>query len=109
MLDQQARAQRQFRTLFGEFDAILCPNAGTTAFPHSSVPMGERKLIVNGEEHSFGAQFGWVSIATYPGLPAASVPIGEDADGLPIGLQIIGGFHADQTVVALAGMIGKLG
>jgi amidase len=109
MLDQQARAQRQFRSLFEDFDAILCPNAGTTAFPHSSVPMGERKLIVNGEERGFGEQFGWVSIATYPGLPAASVPIGEDADGLPIGLQIIGGFHADQTVVELARLIGELG
>lgn len=109
MVDQQARARRQFRDLFGEFDAILCPNAGTTAFAHTPVPMAERKLIVNGEERAFGEQFGWVSIATYPGLPAASAPIGEDADGLPIGLQIIGDFHADQTVVALARMIGEPG
>lgn len=109
MTDQQARARRQFRRLFEDFDAILCPNAGTTAFPHSSVSMAERKLVVNGEERAFGEQFGWVSIATYPGLPAASVPIGEDADGLPIGLQIIGDFHADQTVLALARMIGELG
>jgi len=109
MVDQQARALRQFRALFTEFDAILCPNAGTTAFPHSFVPMQERKLVVNGEERGFGEQFGWVSIATYPGLPAASAPIGEDADGLPIGLQIIGDFHADHTVVELARLIGELG
>ena len=107
MCDQQARARRRYRALFEEFDAILCPNSGTTAFEHSQVPMGDRKLVVNGEERKFGAQFGWVSIATYPGLPAASAPIGKDADGLPVGLQIIGDVHADHSVVELARLIGE--
>jgi amidase len=109
MLDQQARARRQYRTLFEQFDAILCPNSGTTAFPHTNIPMRDRKLQINGEEREFGEQFGWVSIATYPGLPAVSAPIGEDADGLPIGLQIIGDFYADQSVVELARLISQLG
>ncbi len=109
MLDQQARARRHYRALFEEFDAILCPNAGTTAFPHTPVPMNDRKLIVNGEEQEFGKQFGWVSIATYPGLPAVSAPIGADSEGLPIGLQIITDFHADHTAVELGRLIGALG
>lgn len=109
MLDKQARARRRYRALFENFDAILCPNAGNTAFAHTPVPMADRKLPINGEEVEFGRQFGWVSIATYPGLPATSVPIGEDADGLPIGLQIIGNFHADHTIVELARLIGALG
>ncbi|MGP1352162.1 MAG: amidase family protein [Parasphingopyxis sp.] len=106
MLDKQARARRQYRALFEGFDAILCPNAGVTAFEHTPVPMRDRKLVINGEERDFGEQFGWVSIATYPGLPAISAPIGADADGLPIGLQIIGDIHADHTVVELARLIG---
>ncbi|MEM8697062.1 MAG: amidase family protein [Pseudomonadota bacterium] len=108
MLDQQARARRQYRALFEQFDAILCPVSGNTAFAHSSVPMIERKIPINGEDIEFGRQFGWVSIATYPGLPATSAPIGKDADGLPIGLQIVGDFHADHTVVELARLIGGL-
>ncbi|MCA1750044.1 MAG: amidase, partial [Sphingomonadales bacterium] len=104
-LDQQARASRQYRALFEEYDAILCPNSGTTAFEHTPVPMRERKLTVNGEQREFGEQFGWVSIATYPGLPAISMPIGEDAAGLPIGLQIVTAMHQDQSAVAIGKMI----
>lgn len=107
MVDQQARAGRQYRDLFEEYDAILCPNSGTTAFPHTDVPMNDRKLVINGEETEFGRQFGWVSIATYPGLPAVSMPIGEDADGLPIGLQIVTAKYREQEAVTLADLIGK--
>lgn len=43
---------------------------------------------------------------TYPfnmtGQPAASVPCGFTASGLPVGLQIVGARHADATVLAAA-------
>jgi aspartyl-tRNA(Asn)/glutamyl-tRNA(Gln) amidotransferase subunit A len=48
---------------------------------------------------------GWTAF-TYPfnmtGQPAATVPCGFDADGLPIGLQIVGRFHDDSTVLRAA-------
>jgi amidase len=109
MLDAQARAQRQWRTLFEEYDAVLAPVAGTTAFPHDPKGMEGRLLTINGEQVPFGAQFGWIGIATYPGLPAISAPVGEDADGLPIGLQIVGPMHGDHDVVEIARLIGELG
>jgi len=41
---------------------------------------------------------------TYPfnltGQPAASVPAGVTASGLPVGLQIVGRRHADRIVLA---------
>lgn len=107
MLDQQARATRQYRDLFEEFDAILCPVSGTTAFEHSSVPMGERKLTIDGEPVEFGRQFGWIGIATYPGLPAMSMPIGTDGEGLPIGLQIVGNRMEDQSIVEISQLIAE--
>jgi aspartyl-tRNA(Asn)/glutamyl-tRNA(Gln) amidotransferase subunit A len=36
------------------------------------------------------------------GYPAISVPCGFDADGLPVGLQIVGGFRQDALVLAAA-------
>jgi aspartyl-tRNA(Asn)/glutamyl-tRNA(Gln) amidotransferase subunit A len=36
------------------------------------------------------------------GQPAASVPCGFDRDGLPIGLQIVGRWHDDATVLRAA-------
>jgi aspartyl-tRNA(Asn)/glutamyl-tRNA(Gln) amidotransferase subunit A len=45
---------------------------------------------------------GW-SFFTYPfnltGQPAASLPCGFTSDGLPIGLQVVGGRHADALVL----------
>ncbi|NNC71821.1 MAG: amidase [Sphingomonadaceae bacterium] len=107
MLDQQARATRQYRDLFEEFDAILCPVSGTTAFEHTPVPMNDRKLTIDGEDVDFGRQFGWIGIATYPGLPAMSMPIGKDGEGLPIGLQIIGDRHQDHSVIEITRLIAE--
>jgi amidase len=70
--------------------------------------MEGRMLTIDGKDAPFAAQFGWIGIATYPGLPAISAPVGEDADGLPIGLQIIGDYHRDHTVIELARLIGQL-
>jgi aspartyl-tRNA(Asn)/glutamyl-tRNA(Gln) amidotransferase subunit A len=46
---------------------------------------------------------------TYPwnltGLPAASVPIGFTAAGLPVGVQIIGGAYAEPTILRAAAAI----
>jgi aspartyl-tRNA(Asn)/glutamyl-tRNA(Gln) amidotransferase subunit A len=43
---------------------------------------------------------------TYPfnltGQPAATVPCGFTAEGLPVGLQIVGRWHADTTVLRAA-------
>jgi amidase/aspartyl-tRNA(Asn)/glutamyl-tRNA(Gln) amidotransferase subunit A len=49
---------------------------------------------------------------TYPinctGHPAASVPAGFTADGLPIGLQIIGRRYADASVLTLAATVERI-
>ena len=39
------------------------------------------------------------------GLPATAAPIGRSEGGLPIGVQIIGGYLEDRTTIAFAGMI----
>lgn len=39
---------------------------------------------------------------TLAGLPVASVPVGFNAAGLPMGMQLIGRRHADLAVLRLA-------
>ncbi|HLZ63862.1 MAG TPA: amidase family protein, partial [Ktedonosporobacter sp.] len=40
---------------------------------------------------------------THAGLPAASLPAGRSAHGLPLGLQFVGGMMADESLVAWLG------
>ncbi|HVI97952.1 MAG TPA: amidase family protein [Sphingomonas sp.] len=102
LLDAQARNARAWARLFRDYDAVIAPAWGTTAFPHDDTPIAERRLDVDGEDTQFGLQLAWPGLATFPMLPATSVPVGKDADGLPIGLQVIGGANQDFTAIAVA-------
>lgn len=100
--DEQARLQRQWRCLFEQYDAVIAPAVGMTAFPHDDTPLVDRRLDIDGEDTQFFHQFVWPGLATFPMLPATSVPVGHDGDGLPIGVQVIADLYADHTAIAVA-------
>ena len=100
--DEQARLQRQWRRLFRQYDVVVAPTVGMTAFPHDDEPLATRGLDIDGERTTFFHQFAFPGLATFPMLPATSVPIGRDADGLPIGVQMIADLYADRTAIAAA-------
>ena len=100
--DEQARNQRQWRRLFERYDAVIAPSVGMTAFPHDATPLADRRLDIDGEDTQFFHQFAFPGLATFPMLPATSVPIGTDGDGLPIGVQVIADLYADHSAIAVA-------
>ena len=83
----------EFNKLFDECDFLICPTAPTPAF----------KL---GENTSDPLKMYLADAMTVPaslaGLPAISVPNGEDSDGLPVGVQIIGQQKDDAKLLAFA-------
>jgi amidase len=100
--DQQAHNRRAWAALFAHYDAVIAPTVGMTAFPHDDTPLAERRLTIDGVDTKFGAQFAFPGIATFPMLPATAVPIGTDADGLPIGVQVITDMWRDHDAIAIA-------
>jgi amidase len=84
---------------------MLCPPMPTPAFPHDHSPQFARKLDIDGTKMPYNDQSIWAGIATLSGLPATTMPNGHTESGLPIGVQIIGGFLEDRTTIAVAGMI----
>jgi amidase len=42
------------------------------------------------------------------GLPVASVPCGLDADGMPVGMQIVGRPQGEEAALALAGLVQRM-
>lgn len=109
LCDAQARIQRQFARFFAQFDAILCPVHGTTAFAHDDNPdMRARVLTIDGRETRYADQFAWISMATFAGLPSTSTPIGHASDGLPFNMQVIAANRRDHDGIALAGLLSAL-
>src|SRR5262245_13086504 len=86
----------EVRGFLERFDLLLTPTVAVPPFPAGQNPPRE----IAGDAVSV---LGWMPF-TYPfnltGQPAASVPVGFDEAGLPVGLQIVGRRHADRTVLA---------
>jgi amidase len=102
LLDDQARALRAWNRLFADYDAVIAPVIGITAFPHDDTPITERMIEIDGRPTRYGLQMAFPALAAYPGLPATAVPIGKDPDGLPIGAQVVADLWKDHQAIAVA-------
>ena len=100
----RTRLQQQCRALFAEVDVVLCPPMPVTAFAHDhSSPQYERRLEIDGTLYPYSdVGLAWAGLATSAGLPAAVVPIDRGDSPLPIGVQIVGPYLEDRTVLAFA-------
>jgi amidase len=79
---------------------ILAPVGATPAFEH-----GAQRVEVNGQSISVFRAFGYSQTFNVFGLPSVVVPAGRTAEGLPIGVQIVGRPFEEQTVLAAAAVI----
>jgi len=82
----RARGDIHFRRALSEVDCLLVPTTGVTAprIPYGALSGGCSDLGQVATVMKFTSQ------ANMLGLPAISVPVGKDKEGLPIGFQLIG-------------------
>ena len=103
--DERHRIRRVWAEFFRDFDVLLCPPTPTPAFLHDAKPFPQRTLTVNGRETPYGDQTFWSAYGGTTYLPAAVAPLGLTADGLPVGVQIIGPQYADLTCIRFARLV----
>lgn len=88
-----------FAAFMSDYDVLASPTVATAAFP-----LGQFTPSWQGGKTLREQLLGWV--LTYPfnmlTIPAISVPAGFTSDGLPVGLQLAAGLHADATVLRAA-------
>ena len=95
---QQVQTTARMAELFEMIDVILTP---TMAVPPPAVePWSGTGLLRDGLRMSRNYPF--TSLWNFVGLPAASVPAGLTASGLPVGGQLLGGPGSEAALVALS-------
>ncbi len=104
---QRARLRQTWKSFFQDWDLVLCPQSATTAFPHDHSPLAGRKLEINGEERPYFEQLFWAGLITVSYLPSTVFPTGPAEDGLPVGLQAVGGEFQDATCIEFARLIAE--
>lgn len=100
----RARIREAVREAFGDVDVLLLPTTPITA-----PIIGARRVQWHGGEQEpvDGALVRLTAPFNLAGVPALSVPFGED-DGLPIGVQVVGRWNDEARVLAVGRLIEAL-
>lgn len=95
-------AEQVMPEYWGRYDILAMPTISVAPFPKDFALGPESVSGTPIDPHT-----GWIS--TWPfnlsGNPAISVPCGWTDDGLPIGLQLVGRRHDDDTVLHVAAVL----
>jgi aspartyl-tRNA(Asn)/glutamyl-tRNA(Gln) amidotransferase subunit A len=97
IVESVRRLRRDVALLFERVDVIALPSAAALPWPKADAyppvidgrPVGPRGHAV---------YTGWVNAA---GLPALAVPCEPSSEGLPIGMQLVGGYGRDDLLLDL--------
>ena len=85
-MSMQAMARQSFDEVLAQVDVILCPTCGITAPPRDT-----RVSALDGKDYATPWLLTRLTAPTnLSGHPSLSVPFGADAQGLPVGMQLIG-------------------
>jgi aspartyl-tRNA(Asn)/glutamyl-tRNA(Gln) amidotransferase subunit A len=92
-LKVRRRIAEDFDNVWGKVDAILTPSTPSAAFALGDKQVDPLQMYLNDI---------FTVTTNLAGLPGISVPAGVDANGLPLGLQIIGKALDEATVFQVA-------
>ena len=94
---QRDVSRKKFLAQMREYPILLCPAAAIPAFRH-----GERSWTIDGQAVSYLDAWSYAEWFNLLGNPAAVVPVNHSAEGLPIGVQIVGKPWEEEQVLAVA-------
>ena len=98
-MHRRTQLRAQFVSLFQRADVLVTPTVAVTAF--NAGELGTDRIDGREVDRHLGwSPFSWpINLA---GAPAATLPCGFDADGLPIGLQIVAPWLEEARIFRVA-------
>jgi Asp-tRNA(Asn)/Glu-tRNA(Gln) amidotransferase A subunit family amidase len=93
-------ARAVFLAQMRKYPILLCPAAAIPAFRH-----GERSWVFEGKTVDYLDAWSYTEWFNLLGNPAAVVPVSHSAEGLPIGVQIVGRPWEEERVLGAAAVL----
>ena len=87
---------RSMNEIFEKYDAILMPVTVKTA--------PKKGYVESNKEETFYSDI-YTCLANITGTPAISIPVGEDNDGMPIGMQFITNRYEDEKLLNISNVV----
>ncbi|QQN75519.1 amidase family protein [Croceicoccus sp. YJ47] len=84
------------------YDILLTPTTPVTAPPHGLFSTTREDLTAADFSESDTTLFTFLGTFNATGQPSVSLPLGMSAEGMPVGIQVVGRFADEATLVRLA-------
>ena len=94
------RLKDGYAEYFQKYDLLLTPVLPTPSFKH-----GQQELQINGQTVNVMEIMSATTPLSVTGLPGVSMRFGTSHDGMPIGVQIIGNWQAESTILHVASLL----
>ncbi len=97
----RTRLTQEYLAMMAGVDVVVTPTCATTAppIPEDALPEGDSNLPVTDGLMRF------VRIGNLTGFPGLSLPVGYDAGGLPVGLQLMGRPYEEALLLRLGRVV----
>ncbi|TKB94517.1 MAG: amidase, partial [Mesorhizobium sp.] len=97
------KMRRRVGEAIHSFDILLTPTMPTVALPHGGINSTTNPTLSAEEfKEADAALLQYTGVFNVTGQPSVSLPLAQTADGLPIGIQIVGRFGDEATLVRIA-------
>ncbi|BFU46640.1 amidase [Krasilnikovia sp. MM14-A1004] len=101
-LDAQNRVSRPVGAFFTGYDLLVTPTLAQLPAPHGTLRYDDPDQTVIGWLDALLAYGPFTSLFNVTGQPAVSLPLGQSAAGLPIGVQLVAGYGREDRLIRLA-------
>jgi amidase len=104
-VEREAAVAKRINAVFDEVDVLLTPMVAAVAGrADASEGRGAFRTFNDGAPY-----VAYTAVWNYTGQPAAAVPAGFDAEGMPLSVQLVARPGDERTLIGLAAQFGRAG
>jgi aspartyl-tRNA(Asn)/glutamyl-tRNA(Gln) amidotransferase subunit A len=94
------RLKDGYAAYFQKYDVLLTPVLPVPSFKHN-----QAELVINGQTVNVMGIMSATTPLNVTGLPGVSMRFGTSHDGMPIGVQVVGNWQAESTILHIASLL----